>query len=168
LSNNGHFLQDTGKLASTVVNNFSSLLSSPNAVKCPAVSWLRFRKLLNALNKTMKKPMSTTPRDVRKLPARYVEFQKRYPAVFRAYDLLGTATADAGPLDPKTRALVKLGIAIGGQMEGAVHSHTRRALEAGCAPDAIRHSVVLATTTLGFPSMMKCLSWVDDVLKDSA
>jgi alkylhydroperoxidase/carboxymuconolactone decarboxylase family protein YurZ len=98
------------------------------------------------------------------LPARYLQFQKRYPDVFRAYDALGAATSAAGPLDPKTRSLVKLAIAIGGQMEGAVHSHTRRAIEAGCSSEAIRHVVLLATTTLGFPTMMKALSWVEDVL----
>jgi len=99
-----------------------------------------------------------------KLPARYLQFQKRHPKVFQAYDALGAATAEAGPLNGKTRALVKLAIAVGGQMEGAVHSHTRRAVEAGCSADEIRHVVVLGTTTLGFPSMMKTLSWVDDVL----
>jgi 4-carboxymuconolactone decarboxylase len=102
-----------------------------------------------------------------KLPARYVQFQKRFPTVFQAYDALGAATAEAGPLDGKQRALVKLAIAIGGQMEGAVHSHTRRALEAGCSAEEIRHAVLLSTTTLGFPSMMKTLSWVDDVLTAS-
>ena len=116
----------------------------------------------------MNKSAKSSKRDGTKLPARYLQFQKSYPLVFRAYDMLGTATAGAGPLDPKTRALVKLGIAIGGQMEGAVHSHTRRALEAGCAAAEIRHVVLLATTTLGFPSMMKCFTWVDDVLKDAA
>ena len=99
-----------------------------------------------------------------KLPARYLQFQKRHPKVFQAYDALGAATAEAGPLNGKTRALVKLAIAVGGQMEGAVHSHTRRAVEAGCSADEIRHVVVLGTTTLGFPGMMKTLSWVDDVL----
>src|SRR5688572_32445512 len=99
-----------------------------------------------------------------KLPKRYLQFQKRYPQVFQAYDALGAATAEAGPLTDKTRALVKLGIAVGGQMEGAVHSHTRRALEGGCSAEEIRHVVLLATTTLGFPSMMKTLTWVDDVL----
>ena len=99
-----------------------------------------------------------------KLPARYLQFQKQYPAVFKAYDALGAATADAGPLPDKTRALVKLAIAVGGQMEGAVHSHTRRAVEAGCSPEEIRHLVLLSTTTLGFPTMMKTLSWVEDVL----
>jgi alkylhydroperoxidase/carboxymuconolactone decarboxylase family protein YurZ len=99
-----------------------------------------------------------------KLPKRYLQFQKRYPQVFQAYDALGAATAEAGPLADKTRALVKLAIAVGGQMEGAVHSHTRRALEAGCSAEEMFHVVLLGTTTLGFPTMMKIFSWVDDVL----
>jgi 4-carboxymuconolactone decarboxylase len=100
-----------------------------------------------------------------KLPGRYLQFQKRYPEVFKAYDALGGATAEAGPLTDKTRALVKLAIAIGAEKEGAVHSHTRRAIEAGCSAEEIRHAVVLGTTTLGFPSMMKALTWVDDILE---
>ena len=99
-----------------------------------------------------------------KLPGRFVDFQKRFPAVYQAYDALGSATAAAGPLDGKVRALVKLAIAVGGQMEGAVHSHTRRAVEAGCTPEEIRHVVLLSTTTMGFPSMMKTLSWVEDII----
>lgn len=99
-----------------------------------------------------------------KLPGRFVQFQKRFPEIFKAYDSLGAATATAGPLDGKMRALVKLGIAVGGQMEGAVHSHTRRAVEAGCTPEEVRHVVLLSTTTMGFPSMMKTLSWVEDIV----
>ncbi len=110
------------------------------------------------------KGQSRTP-GPRKLPARFIQFQKKFPKIFLAYEALGAATADAGPLDEKSRALVKLGIAIGGQMEGAVHSHARRALEGGCSADEIRHVALLATTTLGFPSMIKALSWVDDVLR---
>jgi 4-carboxymuconolactone decarboxylase len=99
-----------------------------------------------------------------KLPKRYLRFKKDFPEVFKAYDALGAATSEAGPLDGKTRALVKLAIAVGSEKEGAVHSHTRRAIEAGCSSEEIRHVVLLATTTLGFPSMMKALSWVDDIL----
>ena len=98
------------------------------------------------------------------LPARYLKFQKVYPKIFRAYAALGVATQEAGPLPKKTRAIVKLAIAVGGRREGAVHSHTRRALEAGCTPGEIRHVVLLATTTIGFPAMMSALSWVEDVL----
>ena len=99
-----------------------------------------------------------------KLPGRYVQFQKRFPKIAETFEQLGAATAEAGPLQDKTRALVKLGIAVGGEMEGAVHSHTRRALEAGCSPEEIRHVVLLALTTIGFPSTMKTMSWVEDVL----
>jgi len=108
-------------------------------------------------------PGSKTP-PPRKLPKRYLDFQQRYARVFKAFDALGKATAEIGPLKGKTRALVKLGLAVGGQLEGAVHSHVRRAVEAGCSADEIRHVVLLSTTTLGFPSMIKALSWVDDIL----
>ena len=97
-------------------------------------------------------------------PTRFQQFGKKYPTIMRAYEALGAATAEAGPLDAKTRALVKLAIATGAWREGAVHSHTRRALAAGCTPVEIRHVVLLATTTLGFPSMMAVRTWVEDVL----
>jgi alkylhydroperoxidase/carboxymuconolactone decarboxylase family protein YurZ len=97
-------------------------------------------------------------------PTRFQQFGKKYPAVMKAYEALGEAAAQGGPLNAKTRALVKLGIASGAWREGAVHSHTRRALDAGCTADEIRHVVLLATTTLGFPSMMAVRTWVEDVL----
>ncbi|MBI4327820.1 MAG: carboxymuconolactone decarboxylase family protein [Chloroflexi bacterium] len=99
-----------------------------------------------------------------RIPTRFQKFGRKYPAVMRAYESLGAATQAAGPLDAKTRALIKLPIATGAWREGAVHSHTRRALEAGCTPEEIRHVVLLATTTLGFPSMMAALTWVEDIL----
>lgn len=111
----------------------------------------------------MKKPSS--PKSKTQLPARYQQFEKRYPAVMEALERLGEVTQSAGPLDNKTRALVKLGIAIGALREGAVHSHTRRALEAGCTPDELRHVGVLAITTIGFPSTMATMSWVEDILR---
>jgi len=114
----------------------------------------------------MRSQISTTP-PPNKLPARYLEFQKRYPEVFRAFDALGAAIKEAGPLEEKTCALAKLGLAIGARSEGAVHSHTRRALEAGCTPEELRHVVLLATTTLGFPNMMATMSWVEDVLRQN-
>ena len=99
-----------------------------------------------------------------KLPMRYLEFQKEWPEVFRAYDALGTAAHAAGPLDGRSRALVGLAMAVGTRHEGAVHSHTRKALAAGLTPAEIRHAVLLSVTTCGFPNMMAALSWVDEVL----
>ena len=101
-----------------------------------------------------------------KLPNRYTEFLERYPEIGNAYHSMGKAVQVAGPLDAKTQALVKLGIAIGARMEGAVHSHVRKARSAGASADEVRHAVLQATTTLGFPGMMAALSWADDVLEE--
>jgi len=101
---------------------------------------------------------------MRKIPQRYLNFQKAYPEVFQAYDALGKAVGSSGPLSNKEMALIKLAIASGARLEGAVHSHCRRALDAGCSAEEIRQTVLLTTTTIGFPSMMACLSWVDDII----
>lgn len=100
------------------------------------------------------------------LPNAYEEFRRTYPAVWQAYDRLGAAAHAAGPLDEKARALVKLGMAIGRQLEGATHAHVRRAVRAGATPDEIRHVVLLAVTTLGFPAMMTASTWVEETLAD--
>ena len=99
-----------------------------------------------------------------KLPKRFLQFQEDYPSVARAYKQLGEAARSTGPIDRKTGALVGLAIAIGARHEGAVHSHTRKALEAGAKPSEIRHVAILSVTTMGFPNMMAALSWVNDVL----
>jgi len=101
------------------------------------------------------------------LPEAYEEFKRTYPAVWQAYDRLGAAAHAAGPLDGKTRALVKLGLAVGRQLEGATHAHVRSAMRAGATPDEIRHVVVLAVTTLGFPAMMAARTWVEEALTKS-
>ena len=100
-----------------------------------------------------------------KIPGWYKDQRKRFPEVIEAYEKLGEATLGAGPLDGKTRALAKLGIAIGSRHEGAVHSHVRKSLEAGATLDECRHVVLLSTTTIGFPAMMAALSWVEDVAR---
>jgi 4-carboxymuconolactone decarboxylase len=100
------------------------------------------------------------------LPGAYRRFRQRHAPVVQAYEALGEACAGAGPLDERTRELVKLGMAIGARLEGAVHSHARRALAAGAAPEEVRHVVALAAPTLGFPTTVAVATWVDDVLAE--
>ena len=99
-----------------------------------------------------------------KLPGRYEQFRQEFPDVSRAYDDISRFTAAAGPLDEKIVQLVKLGMAVAGGQEGAVHSHARRAVEAGAIRDEVRHVGLLALTTTGFPRMMTGLAWIDDVV----
>ena len=98
------------------------------------------------------------------LPDIYVSFRNRFPDVARAQDDLGKSLAASGPLDARTRRLVKLGIAIGALADGAVRSNVRKALGEGATPEEVRQVAVLALTTAGFPTTIAALAWVDEVL----
>lgn len=98
-------------------------------------------------------------------PLRYRRFAQRYPELLESYEQLGTRLREAGPLDAKTVRLLKLTMAIGARLKGAVFAHTRLALAEGCSPEEVRHAAVLALSTLGLPQMMAALSWVDQVIE---
>jgi 4-carboxymuconolactone decarboxylase len=97
-------------------------------------------------------------------PKAHHQFMTEFPDVAAAYEQLATASHDNGPLDDKTRQLVKLALAIGLGHEGAVHAHARRALESGITPAEIKHVVTLAVTTLGMPNTVAAYTWVNDIL----
>jgi alkylhydroperoxidase/carboxymuconolactone decarboxylase family protein YurZ len=101
-----------------------------------------------------------------RLPKRYVRFFEEFPGVGKAYEDFGEAIAKAGPLDEKTRCLVKLAMSIAARLEGGAKSHAHKALQAGASQEEIRHVALLAAPTIGFPSMMAGLSWVDEVLDE--
>ncbi len=103
-----------------------------------------------------------------KLPRPYEWFKENYPEIWQAYDKLAALSHGAGPLSAKQRELVKLAMAIGARREGAVHSHTRRALEQGASKEEIFHLVLMGLTTLGFPSTIAALTWVKDELDGRA
>ena len=83
--------------------------------------------------------------------------------VWRAFASLGKACAEAGPLDDRTRRLVKLALAVGGGSEGAVHSHMRRAMDEGIEPEALNQVAMLAIPTLGLPAGVAALTWIEDI-----
>jgi len=98
------------------------------------------------------------------LPSRAKQIADDYPDIWAAYQALGKACSDAGPLDQRTGRLVKLALAVGNGSEGAVHSHVRRARDEGISDDEIRHVATLSVTTLGFPKSVAALSWIEDIL----
>ena len=101
------------------------------------------------------------------LPEIYQEFMRQFPDVAKAYDALAVSCHEWGPLDEKTRRLVKLGIAIGLSSEGGVRSHARRALAEGVSPAELQHAVLMAFTTTGFPTMIVAMKWVEEVIEKS-
>ena len=100
-----------------------------------------------------------------KLPEQYLSIKKRFKGYFRAVDNLGKAAKVAGPIDEKTAHLIQLAAAAAIRSEGSVHSHTRRALEAGAKPEEIYHAIILLSSTIGFPTVSAALSWADDIIR---
>ncbi len=98
------------------------------------------------------------------LPKPYRTFVEKHPEIAEAYGDLGKACHKAGPLDDKTRHLIKLGIATALQSEGGVKSQTRRSFDVGASEDEVRHAVLLALTTGGFPGMIAAMGWVNEVV----
>jgi alkylhydroperoxidase/carboxymuconolactone decarboxylase family protein YurZ len=97
------------------------------------------------------------------LPSGAGEVAQAYPAIWAAYAALGKACSEAGPLEDRTRRLVKLALAVGALSEGAVHSHTRRGLAEGLSKEELKQVALLAIPTLGFPQGVKALTWIEDI-----
>lgn len=100
-----------------------------------------------------------------KLPKQFLEIKKRHEKFFDAVEELGKVVRQEGPLDEKTAHLIQLAAAATVHSEGAVHSHVRRAIEAGAKPEEIRHAIILLSSTIGFPTVVAALSWVEDIFK---
>jgi hypothetical protein len=58
---------------------------------------------------------------MRELPEAFQKFSREHPKVHQAYEALAAAAHESGPLDERTRRLVKLAISVGARLEGAVH-----------------------------------------------
>lgn len=102
----------------------------------------------------------------KKIAKHYETVKKFHPDYVEAVENLGKKTKEAGPVDTKTAHLIQLAAAIACRSEGAVHSHTKRAIDEGASPDEIRHTVLILTNTIGFPNVMAGMSWVNDILEE--
>ncbi len=100
-----------------------------------------------------------------KTPDHAANFAREYPETWTAFETLADRCHEEGPLDAKTCRLVKLGIAFGARLEGGVHAQVRNAVAEGITRAEVQHVVLLGLTTLGFPTFMAALTWVNDILK---
>lgn len=100
------------------------------------------------------------------LPRLFKKFKEENPEITEAYENLGGIVHNAGPLDEKTRALIKIALSAGAGLEGAVHAHVRRALAAGVTKEEILHAVFLALPTLGWPRMHAAWTWANDIINE--
>ena len=100
----------------------------------------------------------------KEVPDMYMRLKRRHARLFAAAEALGESARADGPLDERSVQLIQLAAAAAIRSEGAVHSHTRRALKAGASAAEIRHALVVLVSTIGFPSVVAASSWADDIL----
>ncbi|HEY6000901.1 MAG TPA: carboxymuconolactone decarboxylase family protein [bacterium] len=98
-------------------------------------------------------------------PKNYRWITARFGKVMKAHQKLGEEVLAAGPLKKKHAHLVQLAAAAATRSEGAVHSHVRRALDAGAKPEEIYHALVLVVSTIGFPAVSAALSWARETIE---
>jgi alkylhydroperoxidase/carboxymuconolactone decarboxylase family protein YurZ len=94
--------------------------------------------------------------------------RKSHPELWQRFTALADACHEAGPLDEKTRRLIKLALAIAAGTEGGTHSAVRHAKESGITLQEMEHVVMLSITTLGFPAAGRALAWIHDSATQSA
>ncbi|HYA43127.1 MAG TPA: carboxymuconolactone decarboxylase family protein [Syntrophobacteraceae bacterium] len=97
-------------------------------------------------------------------PKWYIKTREQHREYFEALENLGETVRKQGPVDEKTSHLIQLAAAAAIRSEGSVHSHARRATKAGATAEEIYHTIILLTSTIGFPATSAALSWVYDVV----
>lgn len=86
----------------------------------------------------------------------FTEFRAECPEIAEKNEALGEFIhGQGGPLDDKTRWLIKLGISAGSHHETSVGTHIARARDAGASEAEILHALLLVIPTCGFPTFME-------------
>lgn len=100
-----------------------------------------------------------------KVPGTYRSFIARYPKLGQAHEQVARAVEQAGPLDARTLALIKIGICVGAGLESALRSHVRRALQHGASHSEIEQAILLGMNTVGFPRTVAAWAWAHEQFK---
>lgn len=101
------------------------------------------------------KPDDNQPR----LPSTFKAFLAKFPELGEAHERVAKAVQAAGPLDPKTLELIKIGICLGAGLESGLRSHVRRAGQNGATQAEIEQAILLGMNTCGFPRTVAAWSW---------
>jgi 4-carboxymuconolactone decarboxylase len=85
-------------------------------------------------------------------------FMGKHEDVYRAYENYGKLVhTEGGPLDEKTRWLIKVAISAAGQHHYSLRTHIIKAIKSGCSREEIEHALMLVAPTAGFPTSMEGL-----------
>jgi AhpD family alkylhydroperoxidase len=100
-----------------------------------------------------------------KVPEHFSWITRTFGKTMKTHERFGRELLAAGPLSRKQAQLVQLAAAAAVRSEGAVHSHVKRALKAKVKPAEIYHTLMLLTSTIGFPAVSAALSWAREIIE---
>lgn len=94
-------------------------------------------------------------------------FMENHREIYDAYEHYGKLVHEnGGPLDEKTRWLIKVALSTDSQYEYALRTHILKALKSGCTKEEIEHAILLVGPTAGFPKTMKGIMILRHILKE--
>ncbi len=89
----------------------------------------------------------------------FSEFKDEFPQIYELHAGLGKAIhKESGPLDEKSRWLIKISISAACDHKRALLTHLHRAKSSGLTDEEIKHALLLLIPTAGFPIFMKAYS----------
>lgn len=98
----------------------------------------------------------------------FAYFRENHPQIYEAYEKFGKLVhEEGGPLDEKTRWLIKIAVTTAGQNQYALRTHIKKALRNGCTQADIEHAILLTAPSAGFPVMMEAILILREVLEAS-
>ncbi len=98
------------------------------------------------------------------LPQHFKKLVKKYPKVWEAHQKLTEACAQTGPLNRKTREIIKVAISGASNQETAVERHAVMAMQAGVKKEEVYQAILQLTTIVGFPRTSAALKWAERAL----
>ncbi|HWR19416.1 MAG TPA: carboxymuconolactone decarboxylase family protein [Clostridia bacterium] len=88
-----------------------------------------------------------------------------HPEIYEAYQNYGRLVHEkGGPLEEKARWLIKVALSTDCKNEFSLRTHILKALKSGCTKEEIEHAILLVGPTCGFPTMMRGLLVLRDVM----
>ncbi len=94
-------------------------------------------------------------------------FINEHKEIYDAYSNYGKLVHEkGGPLDAKTRALLKVSTSSVVSNKYALETHIRKAFDASCTKEEIEHVILLTAPSVGFPNMMESMMIFRQVLEN--
>ena len=98
------------------------------------------------------------------LPKHFKKLVDKYPQVWEAHQKMTEACAETGPLDRKTRELIKVAISGAANQETALERHAVMAVQEGANEEEIYQTILQMVTIVGFPRASAALKWAERAL----